>query len=110
MRNIRDRLISLTPPAVPLFAVFYDEEAPEKLLISPVIALALVDLPRRGDPGGEIHPLVFNRVYGVDIAWWEDCACSSDVLGFLLQEELPRAAEIFADEIAAKRIERVFPV
>ncbi|MBI4961641.1 MAG: hypothetical protein HY913_00035 [Desulfomonile tiedjei] len=100
MKHPKERLVSLIPPAVPLWGVYYAEDEPDHLLILPVLGLAKVEMPERDDPGNrEIHPLVFDRVFGNDNAWWEDV----DTLGFLLQEELPKAAEIFAADVARKR-------
>lgn len=94
-----ERLVSLIPPAVPIWGAFYAEEAPDNLLILPVLGLALVEKPQECDHlWRKIIPLVFDRLDGISSYWETD----EEVLGFLLKEELPRAAEIFADEIVER--------
>ena len=100
MRRATDKLVSLVPPAVKIWGVFYVEEEPDHLLILPVLGLAIVERPQECAPlHREIIPLVFDRSFGVDPDWLED----DSSLGYLLEEELGRALEIFTDEIAERR-------
>jgi hypothetical protein len=93
-----DRLISVTTPAVPLWAIYYVEGAPDDLQAWPVVVLAVVE-EKAGDPGSRvIRPLSYDQAYGVD-DWWE----SGDALGYLLENEVSRAKEIFAAAIARER-------
>jgi len=100
-----ERLVSLIPPAVSIWGVIYAEEEPGNFIILPVLGLALVDRPQGcSHLNREIIPLVFDRLDGISPYWQAD----EETLGFLLQEELPRAAEIFADDIAAIREKKKF--
>jgi len=93
-------LVSLTPPGVPLFGVFFVDGEPDDLWIAPVITLALVE-EEAGNPGSRvIRPLCHERDIGLDSLWWEP----DDALGYLLEEEVPRAAQIFSRELARKRV------
>ena len=102
MREFRqsiDGLISLLPPAVPMWGVFFDPEESDGLEILPVVTLALIE-EKRGDPGTRIiRALCFSRLYGLEEFWHDE----SEALGFLLAEELPRAAEIFAADLVYER-------
>ena len=98
-KKFREGLVSLTPPAVPMFGVFSVEGAPDDLWIAPVITLALVE-EEAGNPGSRvIRPLCHERDTGLDSFWWEP----DDALGYLLEGEVSRAAQIFSGELARER-------
>jgi len=75
--------------------------APGDLFISPVVALAVID-----EGAGEriVRPLCYVQETGVD-TWWD----AGDALGYLLQEDVSRAREIFAAEITREKRRRDFP-
>lgn len=106
-RQMESELISLISPAVPMYGVFYEEGEPQDIVVLPVVVLAIVEEKvsyggDRVDRNRVIRPLVFDQFFGVDVGWRDE----SDTLGFLLQEDIPKAAEIFADEIARERKKR----
>lgn len=91
----REKLLSLTPPAVPFWGVFFVPGEPDDILLAPVVTLAMVEEPE----GRFVRPLCFDRLYGVEEDWRRE----SEALGFLLEHELSMAAEIFADDIVYER-------
>jgi hypothetical protein len=93
-----DRLISVTIPAVPLWAIYFVAGAPDELLALPVMALAVVE-EKAGDPDSRvIRPLSYDPDNGVN-DWWE----SGGALGYLLENDVSRAKEIFAAAIAREK-------
>lgn len=93
-----EKLVSVTTPAVPMWAIYYVEGAPDDFQAWPIVALAVIE-EKAGDIRSRIiRPLVYDRETGFD-----DWFGADDALGYLLGDEVSKAKEIFAAAIAREK-------
>jgi hypothetical protein len=104
------KLISLVPPAIPLWAISYDPEN-DGIWVEPILSLAIVERPVEANDYDfhvldkefsleqDIVPLEFSREDGIEY-WWEPM----DKIGYsprsLTEEE---AREEFKEEIRQEK-------